>query len=137
MASFATRLRTDRVNAGLTVRQLAERSHISFSYITKIETARAGKGISPEVVTTLAKALDKDELDYLHISGVVPAPLSNLLADERSRCFVRALLGSRQTCTGWSRLETALSESKAAYSVLKKKPDQGRVAGRQEVKRGD
>lgn len=128
MDAFAARLRADRESAGLTVRQLAEKSSISYSYITKIETARAGAGISPEVVSALAKALKCDELEYLHLSGVVPSPLNDLLADERSRCFVRALLGSRGKSKGWSHLEAALKESKAEYSVSKKRSRRKSVA---------
>ena len=65
MDSFVSRLRSDRKKAGLTVRQLADRSRISFSYISKIETGRTRSGISPQIVATLAKELGCDELEYL------------------------------------------------------------------------
>ena len=121
MDAFAKRLRLDREATGLTVRQLADQSGISFSYITKIETGRSGSGISPEIVTAFAKALGRDELEYLYLSGVVPAPLRSLLADERSRAFVRELIGSRPKSDGWDLLEEALAEAKAEYSVPKNK----------------
>ncbi|WP_417377474.1 helix-turn-helix domain-containing protein [Gimesia maris] len=128
MNEFSDRLRKDRKNAGLTVRQLARQSGISFSYITKIETSRVGNGVSPEIVTALAKALQRDELEYLFLSGVVPAPLNALLADEQSRAFVRKLLSSRPRYAGWDRLENALTDLKkepllaGTTSVPKKKP---------------
>ena len=95
MEAFAKRLRTDRERAGLTVRQLANQSGISFSYITKIETGRSGKRISPQIVTMLAKLLNADSLEYLYLSDVVPSPLNELLSDEKSRRVVRGLLQSR------------------------------------------
>lgn len=128
MSAFADRLRADRQNAGLTVRQLADESQISFSYITKIETGRVGSGISAEIVSALAKVLGRDELEYLYLSGVVPAPLKGLLTDARSRSFVRTLLGTRPKRSGWDRLEAALAKSRVANSVTKKKPRRKSVA---------
>ena len=128
MRAFAARLRADRENAGLTVRQLADRSRISFSYITKIENARSGKGISPEIVSALAKAVGCDELEYLYLADVVPLPLKELLADQRSRSFVRALLGATPKHDGWDRLEAALVEPEAKHSVSNKKHRQKSVA---------
>lgn len=128
MDAFAARLRADRRNAGLTVRQLANQSQVSFSYITKIETGRAGSGISPEIISALAKALGRDELEYLYLSDVVPSPLNGLLADERFRSFVRTLLGTRSKSEAWDRLEAALAESKAEHSVSRKKSRRKSVA---------
>lgn len=128
MHAFSVRLRADRENAGLTVRQLADHSQISFSYITKIETGHVGSGISPEIVSALAKALGRDELEYLYLSGVVPAPLKDLLMDARSRSFVRALLGMRPKSAGWDRLEAALAQSGATNAVSKRKTHRKSVA---------
>ena len=128
MDAFAVRLRADRENAALTVRELADRSQISFSYITKIETGRAGRGISPEIISALAKALGCDELEYLYLSDVVPAPLKNLLTDARSRSFVRALLGTRPKPSGWDRLEEVLAKPGAVHSASKRKPRRKSVA---------
>ncbi|QDU42847.1 anaerobic benzoate catabolism transcriptional regulator [Symmachiella dynata] len=128
MSAFANRLRTDRENAGLTVRQLADLSDISFSYITKIEKGRAGSGVSPEIVSALANALGCDELEYLHLSDVVPAPLKGLLADARSRSFVRALLGTRPKFAGWERLEAVLAGTDVESSVSNRKSRRQSVA---------
>ena len=85
MDAFAARLRADRNQIGLTVLTMADQTGISFSYITKIETGRAGRGISPAIVTTLAESLQSDVLEYLSLSNVVPSPLDQLIADKRSR----------------------------------------------------
>lgn len=128
MDAFANRLRADRENAGLTVRELANRSKISFSYITKIETGRTGGGVSPEIISALANALGCDELEYLYLSDVVPAPLKGLLIDARSRSFVRALLGTPPRPSSWDRLEAALVASGVEHSASKKKPRRASVA---------
>ena len=117
MDSFATRLRTDRENAGLTVRQLADETDISFSYITKIETGRSGKGISPDIVTKLASRLRADVLEYLYLSDVVPPPLKTLLSNPQSRDFVRSILSSPLKKSDWNRLQVAVNETRASYSV--------------------
>ena len=118
MDSFAARLRSDREEAGLTVRQLADRSQISFSYITKIEKGRAGTGVSPEIISALAAAFGCYQLDYLYLSDVVPSPLKELLAHDRSRSFFRALLGTRSKSVGWGRFETALGPVDHSVSNL-------------------
>lgn len=128
MDAFAARLRTDRKNAGLTVRQLADLSQISFSYITKIETCRSGKGISPEIVSALAKALECDELEYLYLSGVVPEPLKGLLAQKQSRSFLRNLLGVRPKKINWGRLKATLTEARVQHSTHKRKSRRKSVA---------
>ncbi len=117
MDAFAARLRADRERAGLTVRELAARSQISFSYITKIETGRSGKGVSPEIVSALAEAVGCDELEYLHVADVIPPPLKDLLANPQSRSFVRSLLQLRPKPAQWNRLEMVLAESTEEYSV--------------------
>jgi HTH-type transcriptional regulator, competence development regulator len=115
MDAFAARLRTDRNQIGLIVRQLADQTGISFSYITKIETGRAGRGISPAIVTTLAESLQSDVLEYLSLSNVVPSPLDQLIADKRSREFLRRLLSLKVSASGWDRLQGVLAESTENY----------------------
>lgn len=115
MDAFAARLRADRNRIGLTVRQLADQTGISFSYITKIETGRAGKGISPAIVTTLAESLRSDVLEYLSLSNVVPSPLDQLIADKRSREFLHRLLSLNVNASGWDRLQGVLAESTENY----------------------
>lgn len=117
MDSFARRLRSDRERAALSVRQLADETGISFSYITKIETGRSGNGISPDIVAKLAERLGADLLEYLHLSDVVPSPFKELLSNVQSREFLRRLLSSPLENSDWSRLQTAVNETATGYSV--------------------
>jgi len=126
VGNFATKLRIDRELAGLSVRQLADDIGISFSYITKIETGRSGKSISPQIVAKLAARLGVDVLEYLHLSDVVPAPLKELLANEQSRSFLRSVLSSPLKTSDWSRLRIAVAETQASYSVAPPKRPNGK-----------
>ena len=127
MNGFANRLRSDRQQVGMTVRQLADETGISFSYITKIETGRSGSGVSPEIVTTLANALDRDVLEYLFLSDVVPAPLNALLSDENSRTFIRSLLNARLKSTGWERLQNVLADAHGKKPTSRNKNSDSRT----------
>ena len=133
MGAFAARLRADREKAGLTVRQLADLSGISFSYITKIETERAGKGISPDLVSKLAEVLQNDVLDYLFLSGVVPSPLNQLLSDEKSRSLVRALLDARLESRCWDRLQSVLADGNKSTPRRKTLGDRTKNSRRKSV----
>jgi transcriptional regulator with XRE-family HTH domain len=124
MTDFADRLRIDRLNAGLTVRQLANVSGISFSYITKIETRKSGNGISAEIIRELAKALGRDELEYLYLSSVIPKPLNALIADDKSRVFIRTLLKRKMDNVVWDRLQAVLKQ----VQVRNSKPGRKTVA---------
>jgi transcriptional regulator with XRE-family HTH domain len=128
MDSFASRLRADRERAGFTVRQLANETGISFSYITKIETGRAGKGVSPDIITALAEKLESDVLEYLFLSDVVPSPLKDLLSSESSRSFLRDLIGSRVKSSGWDRLQNALRKSNSKATARADKSRRSSVA---------
>lgn len=136
MDLFATRLRNDRRNAGLTVRQLADQSKISFSYITKIEKGRAGSGISPQIVSALAKALGSDELEYLHLSDVIPEPLKSLLVDEKSRKLVRTLLQVGVSAKDVNRLEAILTASTTTRSTRQHETGDTSVANGNEASCG-
>lgn len=112
MRNFAARLKADRQKGGLTVRQLADLSQISFSYITKIETGRTGSGISSQIVSALAKALGSNELEYLHLSGVVPEPLNGLLADQQTRSVLQHLLEMRSSSPDPVQMQMGLGQRK-------------------------
>lgn len=49
-----------RERASLTQAQLADKSHLSLSYITKLEAAKCEKSISLSALHQIARALDQD-----------------------------------------------------------------------------
>ena len=107
---FGRRLKTDRLRVGLTVRGLADRAKINYSYVTKLE--RAGKAIrvSSAIVASLANALGQNELEYLDLAGHVPAPFDKLLASREAREFLRAALQSKLTNNQWRKLKEQIEK---------------------------
>ena len=107
---FGRRLKTDRLRVGLTVRGLADRAKINYSYVTKLE--RSGKAIrvSSAIVASLANALGQNELEYLDLAGHVPAPFDKLLASREAREFLRAALQSKLTNNQWRKLKEQIEK---------------------------
>ena len=121
MASFAARLRADRDKAGLTIRDLADQVGISFAYVSRFEVNGTGPHLKPRIIFALAKALGADELEYLYLSGTVPAPLNRFIRDAEGRAFVRAVSKSRPRPSDWDRLETALAKLRPKRPASKSK----------------
>ena len=118
---FGLRLRRDREAAGLTVRQLASAADINYSYITKIEKSSSKTGISRSVVRSLAVALDADEFEYLHLSGLVPEPLDALLATSESREFLREVTSQDLSSQDWQALCRQIRRRTAATKPRKRR----------------
>jgi transcriptional regulator with XRE-family HTH domain len=106
---FGVRLREDRMARGMTVRQLAEAAQVNYSYITKIETSDEAIRVSDAIVRSLARSLDVDELEYLHIAGLIPEPLGTMLACRESREFYLAAESKNLTPEDWLNLRKCLS----------------------------
>jgi transcriptional regulator with XRE-family HTH domain len=119
--AFASRLRADREKAGLTIRELADQVGISFAYVSRFEVVGTGPHLKPKIIFALAKALGADELEYLHLSGTVPAPLKPFISDAEGRAFVRAVAKAKPRAGDWDRLAAALGKSGGKKSKAKKK----------------
>src|SRR5947209_13919535 len=61
--AFAERLKGTRLARGLTQRDLAERAHVTFSYISRLEAGGAAPGI--DLLEKLAEALNATITDLL------------------------------------------------------------------------
>jgi transcriptional regulator with XRE-family HTH domain len=86
---FGTKLRELRKAAGLTLRDLAEKVEVNFSYLSKIEN-----GVLPppseKVVRQLAAALNYDKDELLALAGIIPADIAEILKDRNAREKLRA-----------------------------------------------
>jgi transcriptional regulator with XRE-family HTH domain len=80
--AFAERLRGTRLARGITQRDLAQRAHVTFSYISRLEAGAAAPGI--DMLERLAQALEVSAVDLL------PAPSRPETAAE-SRAQVQGL----------------------------------------------
>lgn len=70
MSAFGSRIQNLRKNKKLTLRELAERSNLSFSFIASLEKGRYNP--SRESIHSLAKSLDVEVDELLILSGFLP-----------------------------------------------------------------
>jgi len=81
---FGTKLRELRKAANLTLRELAAKVEVNFSYLSKIEN-----GVLPppseKVVRQLAQALNFDKDELLALAGIIPADIAEILQDRNAR----------------------------------------------------
>jgi len=84
---FGDELRRLRRERGLTLRVLADRVGVSFTYLSKIENSRVPYTPAPETIRNLASALGVDSLGLLEAAGKVPPELAHVHADADARRF--------------------------------------------------
>jgi transcriptional regulator with XRE-family HTH domain len=83
---FGRRIRKLRKNAGLTLRDLASRIEVDFSYISKLENGQLPPP-SESVITRLAVAFNADKDELIQLSGRVPADIAEMLKGRARREF--------------------------------------------------
>lgn len=97
--SFGAQLRELRKNAGLTLRELAEKVNVNFTYLSKIENG-ALPPPSEKVVKQLAGVLNYNEDELLTLAGIIPADIAEILKDRRTREKLRSEQAKRARATG-------------------------------------
>jgi len=103
-------LRSLRRQAGWSLRGLAERVGVDFSYLSKIETGALPPPAAP-TIDKLARALRQQAEALLRLAGKVPNDLSAiLLEDEHIPAFLRAATRQRLSKTDWEELMRFLAE---------------------------
>lgn len=65
--------------------------------------------LSLEVVRSLASSLGADEVEYFRLSGLLPAPLGDLLSCDQSLEFVRAAAEQDLGAEDWNALQQFLT----------------------------
>lgn len=90
MMTFGERLRALRRAKGLTLRGIAARVKVGFTYLSRIETGRMTYGAYPsaELIRRLAGALDADEEELLLLAEKIPESLRRRIF-ERPDAFCR------------------------------------------------
>jgi transcriptional regulator with XRE-family HTH domain len=75
--SFGDRLRELRQDKSLTLRDLAAKVGVGFTYLSKIENERLPIGHSPseQLIHKLAESLDADENELVLLADKVPEPI--------------------------------------------------------------
>ena len=90
MTTFGQRIRELRQAKGWTLRQLAPKVSVGFTYLSKVETGRLDFGDYPSeaLIHRLADALDTDEQELLILADKVPKQIRKRLK-ERPEVFRR------------------------------------------------
>jgi len=86
---FGKRLRELRNAAGLSLRELAEKVNVDFTYLSKIEN-----GVLPapsdKVIARLARALNADQDELTTLAGRIPSDIAEMLKDRRTLELLRS-----------------------------------------------
>jgi transcriptional regulator with XRE-family HTH domain len=93
---FGARLRELRTKAGLTLRELAEKVNVNFTYLSKIENGSLPPP-SEKVIRALAETLNYDKDELLTLAGIIPADIVEILKDRKTRERLRAEKARKET----------------------------------------
>lgn len=104
---FGNKLKELRKSAGLTLRELAEKVNVNFTYLSKIENG-ALPPPSEKVIKQLAEVLNFDKDELLTLAGIIPSDIAEILQDRRTREKLRAEVTRRE-----SRRESRSTDRKA------------------------
>ncbi len=97
--NFGAKLRELRKAAGLTLRELAEKVNVNFTYLSKIESS-ALPPPSEKVIRRIAEVLDYDKDELLALAGIIPSDIAEILKDRKARERLRAEQAKRAKATG-------------------------------------
>ncbi|MBA7666249.1 hypothetical protein ES703_74328 [subsurface metagenome] len=86
---FGARIRQLRKQSGMTLRELAEKVNIDFTYLSKIENG-AVPPPSDKVISKLAKALNAVKDELLILAGKIPPELVQILKNKETLQRLRA-----------------------------------------------
>jgi transcriptional regulator with XRE-family HTH domain len=84
---FGERIRELRKEKGMTLREVAERAGIDFTYLSKIETGGIPYTPAVKTIRQLAEALKVDSIDLLTLADKLPKELEPLRTNQHARRF--------------------------------------------------
>ncbi len=87
--TFGAAVRELRKEAGLTLRELAEKVNVDFTYLSKIENGTLPPP-SQKVIQLLAETLNADKDELFSLAGIIPPDIADILKDRRAREQLRA-----------------------------------------------
>jgi PGF-pre-PGF domain-containing protein len=86
---FGTRLRELRTQARMTLRELANKVSVNYTYLSKIEN-----GVLPppseKVILQLAEALNADKDELFTLAGIIPSDIAEKLKDRKTLQLLRS-----------------------------------------------
>lgn len=90
---LGTRIRQLRLEARLTLRALAERAGVDYTYLSKIENNKPGFEPGADKIRALASALRVEPLELLELAGKSPPELQHMTSSAAGRRFYRCSMG--------------------------------------------
>lgn len=87
--NFGEKLRELRRKEGLTLRDLADKVNVNFSYLSKIENNKLEYTPSIDTIRAIARALDVEEIELLKLADKVPAEIGPLAGNANAMAFLR------------------------------------------------
>lgn len=108
--TFGQRIKTLRLERGLTQRQLAAHAGIDFTYLSKIENDRMEHTPSIKTLQDLATALAVDELELMQAARKVPASLEPFVQNQDALRFFRRATQEIRSAQGWKDLLAYLDD---------------------------
>lgn len=113
MPSLGERVRVLRKAAGLTQRQLAAKTGVDSTYLSKIENNRLEHTPSVRTIQSLAAAIRADELELIQLANKLPAVLDVFAREPEARRFLSRATRSLRTAADWKAV-TAFVERREA-----------------------
>jgi transcriptional regulator with XRE-family HTH domain len=86
---FGKRVKELRLQKGLTLRELADKVGLNFTYLSKIENGKVGYTPSAEKIRAIAEVLKADHIELLKLANKVPPELGQLADDVNAMTFLR------------------------------------------------
>ncbi len=106
--TFGQRLKELRRERNLTQRELAERTGVDSTYLSKMENDRLEHTPSIKTLQDLARALSVDELELMELANKVPPVLQAIARDKEALRFFRRATATITTSEGWRDLHAYL-----------------------------
>lgn len=116
---FGKRIKQLRKQKGLTLRALAEKVGLDFTYLSKVENGRVDYTPSTNKIRNLAQVLGVDELELLNLANKVPPELKPIANNASARAFLRRAQ-TLSTKEDWDDLLRYLDRQQSQHPKRKK-----------------
>jgi transcriptional regulator with XRE-family HTH domain len=116
---FGKRIKQLRKQKGLTLRALAEKVGLDFTYISKVENGRVDYTPSTNKIRNLAQVLGVDGLELLNLANKVPPELEPIANNASARAFLRRAQ-TLSTKEDWDDLLRYLDRQQSQHPKRKK-----------------
>lgn len=102
--SFGAQLKAWRARRGMTQRELATKTDIAPSYVSKLERGRVEHTPSVRTIRALANALDVDELEVATAANKLGTGFPVFVTDASAVEFFKAATQQARSSADWERL---------------------------------